>query len=151
GEDGPDHTVDTAALRLGQQPQADRLPNPVADAAADGAQDDQDQHRAQRPDTRAGEVDGMHQHRRQGGPDHHPEHETGVLRQREPEAAPVSAADGEHDGDQDNDVDEREARHACTRRLLRGFPTQIKAYPSASSSLLISQASDWSMMTSTFT
>src|SRR5207253_2408009 len=82
--------------------------NPVADAAADRAEHDQDEHRPQRPHRRVGDFERIHHNRGQGGTHDHAQHESRVLRQGEPEAAAISAADGKYDRDQDDEIDDGE-------------------------------------------
>src|ERR1700694_4655747 len=120
-ENGASETVDPAALGVGEQSKSDRFADPVADAAAHRAEHDQDQQRPQRLYRRVGDVERVHQDGRQGGADDDTDDETGILSQREPEAAAIAAADGDDERHQDDEIDDGEAHLGVDSKIASRF------------------------------
>ena len=106
---------------------ADRLADCEADARAEAAADHQDEDRAERAGGRV--VDLQVVEHVTGGcrAEHHADQQTQVLRERQPESAPVSVRESDDGGDDDEDIDEVDQR---------GLPSNTLAAPSARTSWL---------------
>ena len=121
GEERTQGAVHPAPAGTGQQADADRLADPVADRAAEHAAHDQDQDRAQRLGVGGVDLEPVEDGGRDGRPQDHAHQQAHVLGQGEPEAAARPAGHGEHEGAPDDEVEEAEPqRRAPLRRARAG-------------------------------